>query len=205
MPDREIHSLNCIWVCLLQVIPGPAPRLPVTLIFCARINAQKQWKQISGLNVKVCAGKHGLFKVTFCIELLESNFPSVICLPKVPTLVQIELKVQEVLTKGIGSKISEESAYLRLASLSSWVCPPRLGRPVSNLRIFFFSILALPTQTRELSGRQAGRQAGGESCSSMHGAYLYLHPSPGPLATLPPPQEEPEPRPGSTGGFCPPR
>lgn len=99
------------------------------------------------------------FQSNLCIELLESNFPSVICLPKVPTLVQIELKVQEVLTKGIGSKISEESAYLRLASLSSWVCPPRLGRPVSNLRIFFFPSWPFPPRLENwVADRQAGRR-----------------------------------------------
>lgn len=76
--------------------------------------------------------------------------------------VQTELnKVQEVLTKGIRSKIpspaSEGSPCLRLASPSSWVCPACPRRPVSNLHIFFF-ILALPTQTRGRSGRQAGRR-----------------------------------------------
>lgn len=76
----------------------------------------------------MCAKKALPFQSNLCIKLLESNYPSVICLPKVPMPVQTEFKVQEVLTKGIRSKIwrpaSEESPCLRPASPSSWVCLP---------------------------------------------------------------------------------
>lgn len=142
------------------------------------------------------------FQSNLCIELLESNFPSVICLPKVPTLVQIELKVQEVLTKGIGSKISEESAYLRLAS------PPGCARPVWEGQwvtcAFFFSILALPTQTRELSGRQAGRQAGAvspvQACMEHTSTCTQvLDPSP----PFPRPRRSQSPGQGPQGVFAP--
>lgn len=95
VPDREIHSLNRIWVCLLRVIPGPAPRLPVTLIFCARINAQKQWKQISGLNVKVCAGKHGLFRVTFALSSWNLISQVLFASPKYPRLCRLSWKFRK--------------------------------------------------------------------------------------------------------------
>lgn len=75
--------------------------------------------------------------------------------------VQTELnKVQEVLTKGIRSKISspasEGSPCLRLASPSSWVCPACPRRPVSNLHIFFFHLG--PSHPDERTEWQTGRQ-----------------------------------------------
>lgn len=110
---------------------------------------------------------------------------------------QTELKVQEAITKGNQKGDLRLSLWrvscLRLASPSSWVClPAREGQWVTCT--FFFFILALPTQTRGPSGRQAGRRQW----------VLFKHarsiPPPTPTAWTP---HHPHPSPG--GARTPPR
>lgn len=113
----------------------------------------------------------------------------------------MEFKVQEVFTKEIRSKISEDPPSLHLASPSSWVCPPRLRRPVSNLQgffFFFFFILALPTQTGGRSGRQAAGRRQGVLFQHAWGIPLPA-PTSGPLATLQHPTRSLSPSKGPQG------
>lgn len=88
------------------------------------------------------------------------------------------------------------------AAPSSWVCPPPARREGQGVTCtFFFPSWPFPPRREDrVAGEQAG---GGESCSGLQGAHLYLYPRPGPLATLTPSRRSQSPCEGPEGTSSP--
>lgn len=102
------------------------------------------------------------FKVSFALSFWNLTSKCYL-LSRVPRLVQMEFKVQEVFTKEIRSKISKDSPSLHLASPSSWVCPPTWEGQWVTCRVFFFFFSSWPFPPRREDGVADRQQAGGRS------------------------------------------
>lgn len=77
--DSRNAFLNIIQVCSLQAFPGLCPRVTIHSPVNVSVNSLIQQKKFSGLNLKMCAIKHCLSKVTFalcCWNLITQVLPA---------------------------------------------------------------------------------------------------------------------------------
>lgn len=121
--DSKMHCLNPIQLCPLRPFQAPAPREPLSRLSRAMFVLEHSGNRFPSYIFKRVRAKAPSFPSNLCIQtwnLIPQVLPAS---PKHPCLCRL-FKVQEVSTQGVRGPASAEAPHLRLASPSSWVCPP---------------------------------------------------------------------------------